>query len=176
MPWYPKYKREYREGSSQRAKKSYSYAWILLIVGSLGLAMAILGVTEVLPFNLGNPDLFYGVVTSVFVLFIVAGAVSMKNSRIFVHKAESENSLCSTLLKWCRENLHAEEIDSEIDAEGAGEEVLYSSRTTYIRERLNHQFINLDQDFLEQFVNDHVYGMIFLEDKEETFAVEAAEM
>lgn len=98
----------------------------------------------------------------------------MKNSRIFARKAESENSLRSTLLNWCRENLHAEEIDSEVDAEGVGEEVLYFSRTAYIRERLNRQFINLDQDFLERFVDDHVYEMIFLED--EKAAVDVAEM
>lgn len=152
------------QDNSQRAEESRSSGWILLIVGSLGLVMTILGVTEVLPFNLGNPYLFYGVMTSVFVLFIVAGAVSMKNSRIFARKAESENSLRGTLLNWCRENLHAEEIDSEVDAEGVDEEVLYFSRTAYIRERLNHQFINLDQDFLDRFVDDHVYEMIFLKD------------
>lgn len=153
------------QDSSQRADESRSSAWILLIVGSLGLLMTILGITEALPFNFGNPYLFYGVMTSVFVLFIVAGAVSMKNYKIFARKAESENSLRSTLLNWCCENLHAEEIDSEVDVEGAGEEVLYFSRTAYIRERLNHQFINLDQDFLERFVDDHVYEMIFLEEK-----------
>ena len=203
MPWCPKCKSEYREGftmcadcgnqlveeepidepkkgssqyqdSSQKAYESRSSAWILLIVGSLGLAMTILGVTEVLPFNLGNPYLFYGVMTSVFVLFIVAGAVSMKNYRIFARKAESENSLRGTLLEWCCENLHAEEIDCEVDAGGASEEVLYFCRTAYILERLNRQFINLDQNFLEHFVDDHVYEMIFLEDKKA--AADAAEM
>ena len=162
------------QDSSQRADESRSSAWILLIVGSLGLAMSILGVTEVLPFNLGNPYLFYGVMTSVFVLFIVAGAVSMKNYKIFARKAESENSLRSTLLNWCSENLHAEEIDSEVGTEGVAEEVLYFSRTAYILERLNRQFINLDQDFLEQFVDAHVYEMIFLENKKA--AVDSAEM
>ena len=161
------------QDSSQRADENRSSAWILLIVGSLGLAMTILGITEVLPFNLANPYLFYGVMTSVFVLFIVAGAVSMKNSKIFAHKAESENSLRSTLLNWCCENLHADEIDREVYTEGAGEEVLYFNRTAYILEKLNHQFMNLDQDFLEQFVDDHVYEMIFLEDKKA--AADAAE-
>ena len=161
------------QNNAQRAYENRSSAWILLIVGSLGLAMVILGVTEVLPFSLANPYLFYGVVTSVFVLFIVAGSVSMKNSKIFARKAESENSLRSTLLNWCRENLHAEEIDSEVCTEGAGEEVLYFSRTAYILDRLNRQFMNLDQDFLEQFVDDHVYEMIFLEDKKA--AADAAE-
>lgn len=153
-------KSQYQD-STQRADENRSSAWILLIVGSLGLVMVILGVTEVLPFHLANSYLFYGVMTSVFVLFIVAGAVSMKNSKIFARKAESENSLRSTLLNWCRENLHAEEIDSKVCTEGAAEEVLYFSRTAYILERLNRQFINLDQDFLEQFVDDHVYELIF---------------
>ena len=150
----------YRD-SSQKADDNRSAGWMLLIVGILGLLLVVLGIAKVLPLQLSNPYLFYGVMGAVFLLFLVAGAVSIKNAGIFAKKAESEHSLRSTMLDWCKETLHAKEIDELVGAEGVPEEVLYFSRTAYIRERLNHQFMNLDQDFLDKFVDDYVYGMIF---------------
>lgn len=153
------------QDSLQRADDNRSSAWVLLMVGSLGLVLVILGVTEILPFKFENSYLLYGVMSSVFVLFVVTGVVSMKNAWLFARKAESENSLRGTIVNWCRENLSADEIDSEVGTQGVGEEELYFGRTAYIRERLNRQFINLDQDFLDKFVDDHIYEMIFEEDR-----------
>ncbi|MDE7045936.1 MAG: hypothetical protein K2O97_13190, partial [Acetatifactor sp.] len=93
--------------------------------------------------------------------FVVAGVVSMKNARIFAGKAASENSLRSTMLEWCRQNFDGQEIDREIGIDDDSEEVRYFNRIAYLREKLNHQFVNLDQDFLEQFIDDQVYGMVF---------------
>lgn len=154
------------QDSSQKADDNRSAGWMLMIVGILGLLMVVLGITEVLPLQLSNPYLFYGVMGAIFLLFLVAGGVSIKNASVFAKKAESEHSLRSTMLDWCKETLHAEEIDRQVGAEGVPEEVLYFSRTAYIRDRLNHQFLNLDQDFLDKFVDDHVYGMIFEEEKQ----------
>lgn len=149
------------QDSSQKADDNRSSGWMLLIIGILGLVMVVLGTAGVLHLQMSNPYLFYGVMGAIFLLFLVAGAISIKNATIFARKAESENSLRSTMLDWCREALHAEEIDEQVKVEGIPEEVLYFSRTAYIKEKLNHQFVNLDQDFLDQFVDDHVYGMIY---------------
>lgn len=154
------------QDSSQRADENRSAGWMLLIVGALGILLVVLGITGVLPLNLSNPYLFYGVMGAIFLLFLVAGGGSIKNAKIFEKKAESEHSLRSTMLDWCKEALDANEIDRQVGAEGISEEILYFSRTAYIRERLNHQFLNLDQDFLDKFVDDHVYGMIFEEGKQ----------
>lgn len=151
------------QDSSQRADENRSSAWVLLILGVLGLLVVVLGVLGILPLKLGNPYLFYGVMGAIFVLFVVAGVVSMKNAKIFAGRAASENSLRSTMLEWCRQNLKGDEIDIEIGISGDSEEVRYFNRTAYIREKLNHQFVNLDQDFLEQFIDDQVYGMVFEE-------------
>lgn len=159
-------RRAFRSGSlyqdsSQRADENRSSAWVLLFVGILGLIVVILGIAGILPLNLGNPYLFYGVMSAIFVLFVVAGVVSMKNARVFAGKAESENSLRSTMLEWCRQNLDGQEIDREIGIGDDSEEVRYFNRTAYLRDRLNHQFVNLDQDFLDQFIDNQVYGMVF---------------
>ena len=149
------------QDSSERADDNRSSAWMLLIIGILGLVLVALGIAEVIPLKLGNPYLFYGVMIAVFLLFLVTGVMSMRSAKFFAKKAESENSLRSTLLDWCRENLKPEEIDREVSAADTTEEVLYFSRTSYIKEKLNHQFLNLDQDFLDKFVDDHVYEMVF---------------
>ncbi len=153
------------QDSSQRADENRSSAWVLLILGALGLLAVVLGVLGILPLKLGNPYLFYGVMGAIFVLFVVAGVVSMKNAKSFAGKAASENSLRNTMLDWCRQQLDGREIDREIGISDDSEEIRYFNRTAYIRERLNHQFVNLDQDFLEQFIDDQVYEMVFGKDE-----------
>ena len=149
------------QSNSQRADENRSSAWVLLIVGALGLIVVMLGITEVLPLKMANPYLFYGVMGAIFVLFVVAGIVSMKNARVFIKKAESENSLKTTMLDWCRQNLDGQEIDKEIGSDETSEEERYFNRVAYLCERLNRQFMNLDQDFLEHFIDDQIYDMIF---------------
>ena len=150
------------EKSEQKAEDNRSSAWTLLVVGGAGLVFLILGMGGVLPFSVGNPYLFYGVMSAVFLLFIVMCVVSMKNARVFEKKAESENTLRETLEKWCRENLDAEEIDKELgDVSGDGEEILYFKRYEKLKEKLNHQFMNLDQAFLENLIDETIYDMVF---------------
>lgn len=150
----------YRD-SSERASDNRSSAWILLILGILGLAAVVLGMTGVLPIQMGNSYLFYGVMGAVFILFVVAGVVSMRNAKFFEKKAESENSLRSTLLDWCKENLDAADIDGRVGAQDISEEVLYFRRISYIKDKLNHQFMNLNQEFLDRFIDDYVYDSVF---------------
>lgn len=154
------------QDNSQRASENRSAAWALLILGTVGLVILVLGVTGVIPTKLANSYLFCGVMGAIFILFLVAGVISMRNAKIFAGKAESENSLKSTLLEWCGEKLRAEEIDREIGADDSDSaEELYFKRFEYIRARLNHQFVNLNQGFLEKFIDDCVYGLIFEDEK-----------
>lgn len=155
------YSSPYRD-NFERANENRSSAWILMIIGGLGIIVLILGVTGVIPLHFSNAYLFYGVMAAVFILFLVAGIVSMKNALIFEKSAESENSLKATLLEWCKQNLHGEELDLQIEAgENEAKEVLYFKRFEAIKARLNHQFMNLDQGFLEKLIDDTVYEMVF---------------
>ncbi len=149
------------QDSSERASDNRSSAWVLLGLGTVGLVAVVLGVAGILPLHLGNPYLFYGVMGAIFILFVVAGIVSMKNAKFFEKKAESENSLRQTLLDWCGESLKAEDIDAAVWAEGISDEVAYFRRSAYIKEKLNHQFMNLNQGFLDQFIDDYIYDRIF---------------
>lgn len=149
------------QDSSERASDNRSSAWVLLGLGSVGLIATVLGAAGILPLRMGNPYLFYGVMGAIFILFVVAGIVSMKNAKFFEKKAESENSLRQTLLDWCGENLKAEEIDAEVCANGVSDEIAYFRRFSCIKEKLNHQFVNLNQGFLDQFIDDYIYDRVF---------------
>lgn len=148
--------------SAEKAEENKSSAWTLLLVGCVGLVIMILGAMGVLPFRVGNPYMFYGVMSAIFILFVVMGVISLKNAKLFAKKAESENSLRDTLLQWCRENLTVEKVDSQIpNAEGDTEETLYFKRYEVVKKMMNYQFMNLDQGFLEKLIDDEVYDMVF---------------
>lgn len=153
--------------SSTRAEENRSSAWTLLLVGILGMLFVILGITGVLPVNIGNTYMFYGVMSAVFILFLVMGVVSMKNAKIFAKKAESENTLKDTMIHWYQENLSADLVDAEIeDAGNTTAELLYFKRVQKLKEKFNHQFMNLDQAFLEHFIDEEVYEHIFPDGEE----------
>lgn len=155
------------QDSSERASENRSSAWVLLTVGSLGILAVSLSIAGVIPVKPNNAYLGYGVMAAVFILFWVSGVVSMKNARIFKKKAESENSLRNTMLDWCRESLRAEELDRQIREEGRlpeTEEIWYFRRFDCIKDKLNYKFINLDQDFLDRFIDDYVYGLVYGEE------------
>ncbi len=148
--------------SGAKAEENRSSAWVLLIVGIFGMLVMILGIAGVLPFHIGNPYMFYGVMSAVFILFIVMGVVSMRNAKIFEKKAESENSLVDTLVKWSEENLTAEDIDAQIEnAADTPAEALYYKRFEVVRDQMNHQFMNLDQQMLENLIDTKIYEQIF---------------
>jgi len=148
--------------SSERAEENRSSAWILLVVGSLGLVAIILGMAGVIPFRMSNAPLFYGVMSVMFLWFIISGFMSMKNAKVFDKKAESENTLRDAMLTWCKENITKETVDAELDeSEELPEEMLYFKRAQIIKDKLNHQFMNLEQAFLDDFIDEEIYDKIF---------------
>ena len=150
--------------SAERAEDNRSSAWTLLVIGGLGMVVMILGMFGMLPFSVSNPYMFYGIMSALFVLFIVMGFVSMKNAKIFAKKAESENTLKDTVLKWCNENLTAQKIDSHIqDIENTAEEEVCLKRYAVMKYLINHQFMNLDQGFVDRLIDNELYDQIFEE-------------
>lgn len=184
------------EDSAQKAEENKSSAYMLLFFGIAGMVVVVLGITGVLPFQLSGASKYmtYGVMSALFVLFIVMGLVSMKSYHFFAVKAESENTLRSTIEKWCLDTLKPEKLDEEIyqmgeamlkevpdealsaevsqteASEGEGdeeiadnsEEIIYYRRTELMKEKINKQFMNLDEAFVDAFV-DGIYSEIFKE-------------
>lgn len=150
------------QSSAEKAQDNRSTGFMLIIVGLLGLAAMALCMFGVIPFRMGGATyMFYGVMSTIFILFAVMGAVSLKNAKLFAQNAESEHSLKQSLTEWCQENFKAEEIDQIVGAVGAPQEIQYFKRYEYMKAKINQQFLNLDQSFLEQFLDSEIYEMVF---------------
>ena len=156
------------ENSAEKAEDNKSSAYTLLLVGIVGIIVIILGIADVLPIHLYGTGKYmtYGIMGALFVLFIVMGLVSIKSYRIFARKAESENSIKDTMKKWCVDSLKPEEIDAVIFVLDGNvtEEEKYFNRAKAMKEKLKQKFLNLDEAFLDHFV-DEIYGDIFVEEE-----------
>ena len=151
------------QNSAVKAEDNRTSAYTLLFVGVLGFVLVVLVFTGVLPvFQNADTTRYFvcGVMGAMFILFIVFGIVSMRNSKILLIQAQSEDSLLSELAKWCEGNLSAEQIDSGLFVEEMLDEQKYFKRTDKMKTIINDNFLNLDQGLLEHFVDEH-YQRLF---------------
>lgn len=150
--------------SAQKAEENKTSAYTLLIVGVVGLTATLLILTGVIPLYQNAAMTRYlvcGVMGALFLLFIIFGIVSMKTFKVLSVTAKSEDSLMEELTKWCEENLNAKLIDSGLfDGQDVGEEQKYFMRTEKIKQLIQNQFINLEEGFLDHFVDEY-YQNIF---------------
>lgn len=152
--------------SAEQAEENRSSAYMLLIIGVLGLAAVLLILTGVIPLYQSASITKYlvcGVMGAMFVLFIIFGFVSMKSFRIMSVKAKSEDSLIEEITGWCETNLRAEEIDAELSlSKDIMDEQKYFLRTDKMKQLIQDKFMNLDEAFLDHFIDDY-YQKLFEE-------------
>ena len=156
-PWHP------YQNSAAKAEDNRSSGYMLLFVGIVGFVAVLLifiGVNPLYQSGSTTRYLVCGVMGAMFVLFIVFGVVSMRNSRILLVKAKSEDSLLGELTKWCEGNLTAGMVDEALFEDGTGEEQKYFLRTDRIKQIISNKFMNLDEAFLEHFVDEY-YQRLF---------------
>lgn len=153
---------QYRS-SAEKAEDNRSSAYTLLAVGGIGFVAVILIFFNVIPLyqNAGiSRYVVCGVMGALFILFIVFGVVSMRDSRRFLVKAKSESSLVTEITRWCEENLNAADIDAallsgEEIAEELSDEEKYYRRTEKMKALIEDKFMNLDEAFVENFVDGY---------------------
>ena len=149
------------QSSADKAEDNKSSAWTLLGLGFLGLIFIVLGILGIIPITFGNPYIFYGVMGGIFGLFVVMGFVSMKSAKEYSKQAASEKDEQKEVLEWCKENFKPDEIDGELYMQDVPEEVLYFRRYEKMKQMLMAQFPNMDVAFIEQFIDETVYDMVF---------------
>lgn len=151
------------QNSAQKAEENKSSAYTLLIVGVLGLIASALVLTGVIPLyrNAATTRYFVcGVMSALFLLFIVFGIISMKTFKVLSRKAESEGSLVTELGKWCQENLSAEGIDEGLfGVDGISEEQKYFARAEKMKQLIQENYMNLDEAFLDNFVDEYYQNL-----------------
>lgn len=150
------------QNSASKAEDNRTSAYTLLFVGIVGFILVLLIFVGVIPLYQNETTTKYlmcGVMGAMFILFIVFGSVSMRNSKILFIKAKSEDSLLSELTKWCERNLNAEQIDAGLFDDTTGqtiaEEQKYFKRSDRMKTIISDNFMNLDEAFLEHFVYEY---------------------
>lgn len=151
------------QNSAQKAEENRSSGYLLTTIGGLGLIAIVLVFFDVirLPAAMANKFMVCIVMGALFALFFVMGILSIKSSKTLTKKAEEENSLTNEIKKWCGENMNARKVDEGLFAEGEyGEEMKYFKRAEKMKEMISHQFMNLEEGFLDSFVDDY-YPVVF---------------
>lgn len=157
------------QSNTKKAEENRSSAYMLMIIGGIGLVIVILFLLGVINIALfaSNKYMVCGGMGFLFAVFFVMGVISLKSSKTFEQRAKEENNLTTEMKKWCEENMTAALIDEiysadkdELAAGEDSEEVKYFKRTERMREMINHQFVNLDEGFLDAFIDEY-YPAIF---------------
>ena len=151
--------------NEEKAEENKASAYSLLIVGGLGIAAVALFFFDIIHFNINKFGRYTitGVMGALFILFFVMGIVSLRNFKAFKKKAVKENNLTNEIKKWCFDNFFREEIDSICRFGDTPEEVKYFERTKIMKARINNQFMNLDDAYVNRLIEE-IYPNIF-EDK-----------
>lgn len=159
---HPVFKGVYQD-SATKAEDNKSSGLTLLVVGFAGMVFLALSFFDIIPLGLRGTTgyMTYGVICALFILFIVMGFVSMRSSKVFAKEAETENTLKDAIETWCLDNFNCYEIDVELfGGEDISEEEKYFRRTSYMKKRICKQFVNLNEDFLDHYL-DEIYSEIF---------------
>jgi len=141
--------------SARRAQELRDSGVTLLGVGFLGLILVLLSATGVLPFHLSGSMAYlsYGVMGGLFVVFLVAGAYSMRSSWRCQEAAGFEEHLREEIGSWQRENLTGEAIDQGLLLEGLSGEEKYFRRTERIKVLLLENFPDAEDGFLDDLID-----------------------
>ncbi len=151
------------QNSAQKAEDNKYSAYTLLFIGVIGLIACILILSGVIPMYRNSATTRYlvcGVMSALFILFIVFGFVSMKSFKVLSLKAKSEDSLLEEITKWCKENLTVEKIDEGLfENEEIPEEQKYFARTDKMKKIIQDKFMNLEEAFLDNFIDDYYQNL-----------------
>lgn len=152
--------------NDERAEEHRTSAYTLLFVGGIGMIAIVLFFFDLLPIRMEtfSKYMISGVMGVLFILFLVMGVISMKNSRILARKAGKENNLTKEIKNWCMDNIEPSVLDETIfspaEADSLNDEIKYFRRFDKIREILEKQFVNLEESYLERLI-DEVYPELF---------------
>lgn len=157
----PAYQYRYMN-NEEKAEDSRTSAYALLGVGSVGFVIVVLFFLDIIEMNMSltGKYMITGVMGVLFVLFIVMGMVSLKNSRILTKKAYKENNLTVEIKKWCITYMDKDFMDRELGLSDQQEELKYFQRIDHMKRMISKQFMNLDEAYLDRLIEE-VYPEIF---------------
>ncbi|MCR4990651.1 MAG: hypothetical protein K6A38_07300 [Lachnospiraceae bacterium] len=146
----------------EQAEDNKSSAWTLLIVGFGGLAAVVCFFLKIIPNDMTDSGRYMisGVMGVLFFLFIIMGFVALRNSRLFMKEAYTENNLTETIKKWVIANTDKLSVDEKLGFTDETEELRYFGRIKELKQMVNNQYMNLDSSYVDRVIEE-VYPDIF---------------
>ena len=152
-----------------KAEDFKSSAYTLLIVGILGIIALILMECKVLPIQLVAPGKYitYGVMGTMFTIFIIMGISSFRSSKKYAGEAKAEDDLTNQIKEWAVQNLTQDYVKKNVVNDESGvaieeipQEMQYFYYYAVIKNAVTEQFGELEATYLDALCEE-IYGMIF---------------
>ena len=151
--------------ASFKAKDTYSSGVTFLAVGIIGLIVAVLAVTNIIPFFLETP--FIILMGALFIAMIVYGIHILTHMGEMKEAVNKEEQLLKDIAEWQKENLTEEVLQKAVESsvgEGSESTLLDEEKdillSDYVRERTKQQFPTLSADLLEHTVDEFLDSRI----------------
>lgn len=152
--------------SAERAEDNRSSAWTLLLVGGIGLVVLVLGFFGIIPLPISgfSKYMFCGVLIVLCIIFIIAGFISLKKSKVYSEAAVTEKNNKQQIIDWCMENEIADKINNSLmnEVPDMSEEEKYFKRADRLKQVVFSQFQSMSIEFLNDVVDD-IYDSLFEE-------------
>ncbi len=146
------------QNKKERAEEVKSSAYTLTMVGILGIIFLILLELDYIPlnFSLFTKHMMTVVMGILFLLFTIMGLHAFLSLKKIKEQGLEESNLIQTMKQWCNLNLSKDLIDKEIfkDEEEYQNEIKYFMRSEEMKKRICKQFLNLEDGFLDKFIEE----------------------
>lgn len=150
--------------SAERAEENRSSAWVLLLVGGIGLIIIVLNLCNIihLPFSGFTKYMFSGLMGALCMIFIVSGFISIKKTKTYTNAAGIEKDNKKKIIEWCKENEVVAKINMAIENEfpNLPEEEVYFKRYEGLKFFVFKNFESMSVPFLEHVI-DEIYDSLF---------------
>lgn len=146
--------------TAEKANEYKTSGYTLLLVGGIGVIGLILIALGIIPVALygANKFMTYGVMGTLFVIFLVIGFKSLKDAKELGELSAMEENVGEKVKTWFMESFSGSEIDSDCYHEGNVEELdeieKYYRRSNNIKEKVIAKFNTIDKSLLEEIAED----------------------
>lgn len=138
-----------------RYEDASSSAFIFTIFGAIGDAVVILTILGVLHLPIANNIISQIAMIGLFSFFLFVGITSWKKARFLKTELEDEENDTNAINTWLEENLTLDVLSALTDLAQA-EEINYLHQLDYVKEQLNKQFSNLDEEYLDLLADNYL--------------------
>lgn len=135
----------------------YSSGITFLVVGIMGVLLLILNLLKIITIFNGSISLI--IMSILFLAFLVIGFSSLRKAKLVKSQIGEEEKVTSALNDWLRTHIGKEDLyENTDDISDLNER--YLSMLEYMKDRLNHQFGELEDSYLDYIV-EHFYDENF---------------